>query len=118
MAGAVLNVVGLIAGAIPLIPVLDNLVAAPADQITSVNMGGSASARICLIVSQAKLREWQCAKGSHVQASRSTFTVKITPNEDVGNIAAEYIAITNGGHDAICIAYLTVTFATGEKTFI
>lgn len=34
----------------------------------------------------------------------------------VGNVPAEYISISNGGDDAICVAGITVTFPSGDKS--
>jgi hypothetical protein len=40
----------------------------------------------------------------------SFIDIKVTANDDVGNIPAAYASITNGGNDAICIAFITFTF--------
>jgi len=41
--------------------------------------------------------------------------IKVNPRGSAGNIQAEYIFVSNGGDDAICIAGLAVTFLDGGK---
>lgn len=41
--------------------------------------------------------------------------IEVVASTDVGNIPAEYISITNGGNDAICIAGITATFPGGGQ---
>ncbi|RMZ85211.1 hypothetical protein DV738_g406, partial [Chaetothyriales sp. CBS 135597] len=41
--------------------------------------------------------------------------VVIEPREEVGNIPANYMSISNGGNDAICIAGIGITYASGAN---
>ncbi len=42
-------------------------------------------------------------------------TIKVPFDKGVGNKPTEYISITNGGHDGLCIAYIALTQPDGTK---
>ena len=52
-----------------------------------------------------------------IQGAGSSYTVSVNGNSSLGNgqAPAEYISVTNGGDDAICVAYVSVTEPTGTK---
>lgn len=41
--------------------------------------------------------------------------IEVEPQPEIGNVQANYISITNGGDDAICVSGFTVTFPDGGK---
>ena len=41
--------------------------------------------------------------------------ITVNPDPAIGNIQAEYVSISNGGNDAICIGGLALTFPDGSK---
>lgn len=45
----------------------------------------------------------------------ATHDIIVTPNPGIGNVPADYLSITNGGDDAICLAGFTATFADNSQ---
>ena len=45
----------------------------------------------------------------------NTMDIRVPFDEDVGNRPVDYVSITNGGVDALCIAYITITQPDGAK---
>ena len=43
-------------------------------------------------------------------------SIPVVANQTVGNVPAAYIAVTNGGDDAICVAAVGVTFPNGQQS--
>lgn len=41
--------------------------------------------------------------------------IKVPPGHDVGSKPAEYVSVTDGGKDALCIAYISLTNPDGGK---
>lgn len=56
------------------------------------------------------------AKGSKHNLGDGSFSdIKIVADRGVGGRQAEYVSISKGGSDAICIAYITVTWPDNSK---
>jgi hypothetical protein len=45
----------------------------------------------------------------------NTVSNPVVANKTVGNVPAEYMAVTNGGDDAICITTIGITYPTGQR---
>ena len=120
---AALNVVALLGGTLGMLPLLSSLFAPPADQVTTVRIAVGASADLSSSLSgnTPGVALWDfngraigaTPGSSNVILQGNTVTVTIEPNVTIGNIQPEYMSITNGGDDALCIALLTVTFPNG-----
>lgn len=50
-----------------------------------------------------------------ILAQDSFIDIEVEPENGIGNIQANYISVTNGGVDAICVSGFTVTFPDGAK---
>jgi hypothetical protein len=126
MAG-LLNVIAAVFGGISLVPGLESIFKpqTPPDQTTIVQITlgtGNLSASLGGNVPGVSLWdvEGQSIGGvfgsSSIEPQGNTISIPVVANTTVGNVAAEYIAVTNGGDDAVCVAAVGVTFPTGQQT--
>lgn len=123
----VLNVIGLVLGGVGLIQGIESIFKpqTPPDQTTIVQITlgtGDLSSSLSGNVPGVSLWdvEGQSIGGAFgtnsIEPQGNTISIPVVADPIVGNVAAQYIAVTNGGNDAICIAAVGVTFPTGQQT--
>jgi hypothetical protein len=126
MATAALNVIAAVVGGISLVPGLSNIFKPqiPPDQTTIVQITlGQGNLSDSLGGNMPGVNLWdiegQSIGGafgtSEIVPQGNTVSISVVANKTVGNVPAAYIAVTNGGDDAICIAAVGVTFPTGQQ---
>lgn len=127
MAVALLNVIGVAAGALTMLPYLEELFAPPAASkdatVVRIVLGSDTDEAASLSGNTPGASLWDFngnaigyTKGKSEVVPQGNFVdITINPRAEAGNIQAQYISISNGGNDAICIAGLAVTFPDGGK---
>lgn len=127
MANAALTVVGLLLSGISAIPTLQSFFAPDPGTATNVRVviGTSTNATAASFSGNtpgAALWDFNghaigfaYGKGD-VVLQGNPVDIPVFPRADAGKIQAEYVSITNGGDDAICIAGTSLTFAQGLAT--
>lgn len=125
MAGVAMNIIGLGLRGLGLIPLFTSFAPDRTDQTTTVRIGvgtsldssvetkGDTPGIALFDVAGRRIGE---NKGNHKNIGDGSFKdLTITADSDVGGRQAEYISISKGGNDALCIAYLTVTWPDNSK---
>ncbi len=119
------EVIGLIGTSLLSIPIGQGLFAPPVDQITTVRivLGEATNLAASLSGNRPGVALWDDLGQSigtsfgtdEILPQSSLEEIQITANSSVGNAPPSYISIINGGDDAICIAWVTLTFPDGSQ---
>ena len=125
MAQLVAEVIGVVAGVLATIPISQGLFEPPVDQITTVKivLGEATDLAASLSGNRPGVALWDdlgqsigTSFGSDKILPQSNHVdVQIAANSSVGNAPPSYVSIINGGDDAICVAWVTVTFPDGAQ---
>lgn len=125
MAG-ILNVIGLLATGIGLLPLSNNLFPPPvkATHTVKIGIGEGLNVSDSLGGNTPGVSLWtvrgEAIGGvfgtSKIVPDGNFISIPVAANATLGNVPAEYVAITNGGDDAICVAYVSVTSPAGDTS--
>jgi hypothetical protein len=121
---AALNVLGVVAGTVSLFPFLSELISpndSKDDTTVRVVLGSSVNESDSFSGNTPGASLWDFIGNpigftdgtSHILPQGNFVDISISPRTSAGNIQAQYISISNGGIDAVCIAGLSVTFPDG-----
>jgi len=119
------NIIGLLLGAVTMIPFLESLMPDQADQTTTVRIGVGLSTNndantkgntpgIALF--DVVGRSVGTQSGSSDTIADGGFSdIKVIAPDDAAGRQAEYISVSKGGNDALCIAYISMAWPDGGK---
>ncbi|RMD41789.1 hypothetical protein DV735_g3303, partial [Chaetothyriales sp. CBS 134920] len=122
-----LEVIGLVDTLLSLVPFIEDFLAPPSPSkdatIVRIALGSSDNEAASFGGNTPGVSLWDfignaigSVDGTSKILPQGTFVeVAVEPNEAVGNIPADYMSISNGGNDAICIAGIGITFASGAN---
>lgn len=122
IAGLTMGVVGLTMGGIGMVPVAKSFIPDKSDRTTTVRIGVGTSTNVAdtpggntpgVALFDVMGRPVGTAQGSKKTIADGSFKdIKIVSDNGV---QSQYISISKGGIDALCIAYITVTWPDGGK---
>lgn len=121
----ILNVLAFGIGGVALLPLLQPLFAPQQTQLTTVRLilGQGVDKKLQMSGNVPGVSLWDrfgepigtTFGTSQILGEGASVDITISPNPGVGNVPAEYISITNGGDDAICVTGFSVAFADGSR---
>ncbi|KAL9112237.1 MAG: hypothetical protein Q9227_003355 [Pyrenula ochraceoflavens] len=124
-AGLVMGVIGLAMGGVGMVPLMKSFAPDKTDQTTTVRIGVGTSTDSSattqgnvpgIALFDVVGRPIGESRGSHDTIGDGSFQdIKVEAPDDIGGRQAEYISISKGGNDALCIAYITVTWPDNSK---
>ncbi|KAL9108924.1 MAG: hypothetical protein Q9227_006320 [Pyrenula ochraceoflavens] len=124
-AGIVMGIIGLAMGGIGMVPLSKSFAPDKSDQTTTVriavgtslddsaNTHGNTPGIALFDVVGRKIGS--VGGSSSVIADGSFSDIKVVAGDDMGGRQAEYVSISNGGNDALCIAYISMTWPDGSQ---
>ena len=124
-AGLIMGVIGLAMGGVSMVPLSKSFAPDKTDETTTVRIGvgtsldssattgGNVPGVALFDTVGRKIGE---SKGSKDKIGDGSFKdIKVVADGDVGGRQAEYVSISKGGNDALCVAYVTMTWPDNSK---
>ncbi|RDL36634.1 Uncharacterized protein BP5553_05986 [Venustampulla echinocandica] len=125
MAAAAFNVIGLIFGVVSMAPMLKSMLPDRSDSETTIRIGVGTSIRGSdatsgntpgIRIFDVMGRDIGEARGSKKVISDGGFKdIKVSASSKEQGRQAQYISVSKGGNDALCISYISVTWPDGQQ---
>ena len=124
-AGIIMGVIGLAMGGVGMVPLGKSFAPDKTDETTTVRIGVGTSLKDeattggdtpGIAIFDVVGRKIGDARGSDSNIDDGSFKdIKVISYDGMGGRQAEYLSISKGGNDALCIAYITVTWPDNSK---
>ncbi|TGO71131.1 hypothetical protein BELL_0616g00060 [Botrytis elliptica] len=119
------QVIGLLLGAITMIPMLESFIPDKTAQTTTIRIGAGTSTdskastsgntpgvRLFDVVGRSIAQK----SGSSSRIADGSFSdIKLVAPDSVGGRQGQYLSVVSGGNDALCISYIAVTWPDGGQ---
>ncbi|CAG8956820.1 hypothetical protein HYFRA_00011209 [Hymenoscyphus fraxineus] len=125
MANVAFNVIGLILGVVTMAPMLESMLPSKSDRETTIRIGVGTSIKGSdttggnipgIRIFDVMGRDIGEARGSKSKIADGGFKdIVVTANSEQQGRQAQYVSVSKGGNDALCISYIAVTWPDGQK---
>ncbi|KAL1626478.1 hypothetical protein SLS56_006789 [Neofusicoccum ribis] len=125
MAAAAFNVIGIIFGVISMAPMLESMLPDRSDRETTIRIGvglttnsdgNTAGDTPGIRIFDVMGRDIGEARGSKNNIADGGFKdITVTASKEQQGRQAQYISVSKGGNDALCISYISVTWPDGQQ---
>jgi len=125
MANVAFNVIGLLFGAIAMAPMLESMLPSKSDRETTIRIGVGTSIHGSdttggnvpgIRLFDVMGRDIGEARGSKSVIADGGFKdIVVTADSDKQGRQAQYISVSKGGNDALCISYISATWPDGQQ---
>ncbi|KAK7977803.1 hypothetical protein PG988_005293 [Apiospora saccharicola] len=125
MANVAFNVIGLLLGVVGMAPMLNSMLPDKSDRETTVRIGVGTSIKgedttggntPGIRIFDVMGRDLGEARGSKKVIADGGFKdIVVTASSDKQGRQAQYLSVSKGGNDALCISYISMTWPDGQK---
>lgn len=125
MAAAAFNIIGVVFGIVSMVPMLGSMMPDKSDRETTIRIGVGTSINSTddtkgdtpgVRIFDVMGRDIGLKAGSLTNiGDGGVKDIKITASKELGARQAQYTSISKGGNDALCIAYIAVSWPDGQK---
>ncbi|KAK8006659.1 hypothetical protein PG991_012956 [Apiospora marii] len=125
MANVAFNVIGLLLGVVGMAPMLNSMLPDKSDRETTIRIGVGTSIKGSdttggntpgIRIFDVMGRDLGEARGSKKVIADGGFKdIVVTASSDKQGRQAQYLSVSKGGNDALCISYISMTWPDGQK---